>query len=106
MEYTPGDHIAAAWLNDDSGSYEWYLGVVEKVTDDSITASYFKKASKDSTRWNFPEEEMVQQTCSDQILCKINEIAYQSGNVIRCTISRSQVEMNNSYLNNFINNLV
>ena len=85
------DPIAAVWLADDSNVYEWHLGFVSQVSKDSIEVRYFLKASKDCTRWNAPEEESVHTTNFNQILCKLNDIGYLNGNVIRCTIPKEQL---------------
>ena len=85
------DPIAAVWLADDSNVYEWHLGFVSQVSKDSIEVRYFIKASKDCTRWNAPEDESVHTTNLNQILCKLNDIGYLNGNVIRCTIAKEQL---------------
>ena len=45
-DYTNDDHVAAAWLVDDSNKYGWHLGVVETVTEDCLYITYFQRASK------------------------------------------------------------
>ena len=60
---------------------------IKYVTDKSIWVSYFKKPSKDFTRWNFLEEEIVQETFLDQVLGSVDEITYQNGNIIRCKLT-------------------
>ena len=54
-----GEHIASFWLDDDN-NYKWYLGVVSELcaenSPDDYYISYFNKASKDGTNWNYPEE--------------------------------------------------
>ena len=70
-DYTNDDHVAAAWLVDDSNKYGWHLAVMETVTEDCLHISYFQRASKDATRWNFPKVENVHPTCQTQILCTL-----------------------------------
>ena len=82
-DYTTGDHVAAAWLVDDSNEYGWHLGVVETVAQDCLHISHFHRASKDATRWNFLEVENVHPICQTQILCTLRNISYHSGARIR-----------------------
>ena len=89
-DYTARYYVVAAWLVDDSNKYGWHLRVVETVTEDCLHISYFQRASKDATRWNFPEAENVHPTCSTQILCRFKNIGYHSGARIWCTISKDQ----------------
>ena len=57
-DFQVGEHIASFWLDDDN--YKWYLGVSEHCAEnspDDYHISYFDKASKDGTNWNYPEVE-------------------------------------------------
>ena len=87
------DPIAVVWLADDSSLYEWHLGFVDKIENkDTVEVRYFHKASRDNTRWNAPDEETVQTTNTNQILCKLEDIGFMCGNVIRCTIPKMQMK--------------
>ena len=71
------DPVAVVWLADDSSMYEWHLGFVDKIVDkNTVEVRYFHKASKDNTRWNAPDEETVQTTNANQILCKLEDIGF------------------------------
>ena len=87
------DPIAAVWLADDSNEYEWHLGFVDRIIgNDKVMVRYFTKASRDGVRWNAPEEDNIHATFNNQLLCKLNDIAFISGNVIRCTLSNKQLK--------------
>ena len=104
-DYTAGDHVAAAWLIDDSNKYGWHRGIVETVTEDCLHISYFQRASKDATRWNFPEVENVYPTCQTQILCTLKNFGYHSGARILCTISKDQAAHAEKNLIIFVKNI-
>ena len=80
--------------DEDSSAYEWHLGFVNKINADStIEIRYFKRASRDSARWNAPEEESVYITNANQILHKLDNIIFLNGAIIRCSLTKEQLKL-------------
>ena len=97
------DPVAAVWLAEDSSVYEWHLGFVNEIHADGTTEiRYFKKASKDSARWNAPEEESAHKTNVNQILLKLDDITFHNGNIIRCSLTKEQLKQIKAKFDNFL----
>lgn len=83
-----GEHIIAFWL---SKSYQWYLGVIDKVSTDNLEVSYF--VSTDNTRklWTLPEDCEQYTTSPDQILSNNVKVNYMRSVKIKCKISEDEL---------------
>ncbi|XP_066926267.1 uncharacterized protein [Clytia hemisphaerica] len=100
-EYTPGMHVAAAWLKEDSTEYTWYLGVIDSVDKDCLKVSYFSRKDKAGSQWTFPEEADIQDTKYEQIIKKVEKVAYQCTVRIRCLIPKQLADDITTKLNIF-----
>ena len=85
--------------------YEWHLGFIDCLEDDKAMVRYFTKASRDNVRWNAPEEEKVHETFLNQIICKLDDLAFISGNTIRCSLSKEHLKTIQSCFDNFLKNI-
>ena len=83
---------AAAWLKEDSTEYTWYLDVIDSVEDDYLRVSYFKRKNQAESQWTFPEEADVQDTKPEQIISKVEKVAYQCTIRIKCVIDKQIAE--------------
>eukprot|EP00111_Clytia_hemisphaerica_P014148 TCONS_00041682-protein len=63
--------------------------VIESVEDSLVRVSYFTRRDKSGSQWTFPEEADIQDTKLDQIICKVDRVAYQCTVRIRCLIDKS-----------------
>ena len=96
-----GDHVAVAWLKEDnSRSYEWYLGVVNKlISNDSVSISYFVRKDTIGCQWTFPEVAEIRDTSMEQIVCKVTNITYQCISRIKCILQKqTAIQINEKVL--------
>ena len=104
--FTNGEHVAAAWLSDNSSVYQWYIGVIDVVDQNVLRIAYFQRASQDSLRWNFPEDEDIQNTELEQILYKLDTVCYTGARSrIGLSITVKQAQKIDAKLEQFVNSL-
>ena len=100
-----GEHVAVFWQEDEG--YRWYIGVVSDLseTEDDLIISYFVRATKNGTSWNYPEEAEIRQTKKDQVICRNLKVAYHCYAVIRCSIELKMAKEIDELLAEIIKNL-
>ena len=79
-----GEHIAVFWF--ENNTKIWYLGLVEKVNDDSAYIAYIK------TDWIFPDEADIQIIEDDEILKRHITVIYLQSEHIGCQIDKNVVK--------------
>ena len=71
IPFSVGHHVACVWEDDKTFNHElsWFIGVVERVTEDGAYVSYMSQMVHDSMiKWKFPETARVHYTPLEQTI--------------------------------------
>ena len=62
--------------------------MIDSVEEDHLRVTYFSRKDKAGSQWTFPEESDIQETKLEQIITKVEQVAYHCTVRIRCVISK------------------
>ena len=72
----------------------WFIGVVERVTEDCAYVSYMSQMGHDSmTKWKFPETARVHYTPLEQTIAWNFPVEYRLVTIPQCSISKATENM-------------
>ena len=83
-----GQHVIVFWV--EQMEKVWYLGIIDKITDDGIFVSHFAP-TRNRTEWTFQEDSDVQLVEEDQIIKHGFTVCYLQSTRIRCRLEQSLV---------------
>ena len=97
-----GEHVAVLW--NVAGKYEWYLGLVDYVYEDSsISVSHFVQASRTNKLiWTIPDESDIHIVELEQIIMSNFRVSYLQSQRIRCALSKEVAKEIEASLKSFL----
>ena len=78
-----GQHVIVFWV--ENNKRVWYLGIIDKITDDGIFVSHFAK-TRSKFEWTFQEDSDIQLVEEDQIIKQGFAVCYLQSTRIRCKL--------------------
>ena len=80
----PVNHVIAAWA--ENRSIKWYLGILEKESDEGLLVSYLVSTDDEGKCWELPESPEIWKTAPVQVLAYNVEVEYFGTVNFRCKI--------------------
>ena len=89
---SPDEHIVAVWLDENKGSLDWFLGVVDSSNSEMVHVTYYHRKDKNGYLWNLPDDfNDPVPTPFNQLISQNLTVGYVQGTVLRCSLNKDTV---------------